>query len=355
MPSVTIFCPYLGVFGGTENHIVEVSSLLARSGWKVHLAALRNNLNSPAQEKMKREGVALSEYPHPGFFWSLLRRTDVLYTNSQGNASPLLWRLKAAKQAGFHHVHTSADPVEQSYWRDGFKEFVRNARHLVACSETTCGNLKAMGAAGRLSFLPYITLPIPRISREAASPDGKLRFAFLGRIEKPKGIDLILEAAGRPECAGIEWHFHGDGDYVQAIREAARPTIFLHGRYSGADAIAKIHSTTDAIVLPSWHSEGMPLSLLEGMANGVPWIATDRGGTKELAGNLPDCLIFEAGDVEGFIKSVLELAARIRGKKVDHSAIMARYDRSFCYEATTSRWLAFMADLVPTKEPAKCP
>ena len=54
----------------------------------------------------------------------------------------------------------------------------------------------------------------------------------------------------------------------------------------------------DALVLFSTHNEGMPLSLIEGMAAGLPWIATDRGGTRELAGSPDDCLVVAVPTVD---------------------------------------------------------
>lgn len=342
-PTILVFCPVLGAFGGTETHVLGISSALAQNGWKVQLSVVRSALSQQLVDRVCASGVRFSTWPSPAFFKSLFQRHGLLYTNSQGNASPIMWRLKGPRQRGFHHVHTSADRVEQSYWRAGFVSFVRSAPRLVACSQTTRQNLIELGARGCVTFLPYLTSVKSQDDLHLSPLERRtdLRFSFIGRVAKSKGIDLIMEAAGDPRCAGIEWHIYGDGDYLPVLREANVPGIVLHGGFSDANELERIHRETDALILPSFHSEGMPLALLEGMAKGLPWIATNKGGTAELAGGHEDLVVFEPGDMPGFVSACAKLRQRIVAGLVDRESIKRVFDENFANEIVTARWMDY--------------
>jgi glycosyltransferase involved in cell wall biosynthesis len=251
--------------------------------------------------------------------------------------------LKGHRHCGFHHIHTSADVDEQYFWPSLFRSFVQRAKRLVACSQATRTNLVEAGARGEISFLPYLTsLAIPGLEPMEGRPiHCPKRFAFIGRVEKSKGIDLIMEAARSPDCAGIEWHIHGEGEYLDALRSEKLPTVFLHGGFSGSAALDKIHSEADALILPSFHSEGMPLALLEGMAKGLPWIATNKGGIAELAGGHEDLMVFEPGDVGSFIRSSARMRDRLDNCLVDRIAIQRFFRGSFAKEVVTRQWLEY--------------
>lgn len=220
---------------------------------------------------------------------------------------------------------------------------MQRAKRLVACSQATRTNLVEAGARGEISFLPYLT----SASIAGLEPmEGRLihcpkRFVFIGRVEEAKGIDLIMEAARSPECAGIEWHIHGEGECLDALRSAKLPSVFLHGGFSGSAALDRIHSGADALILPSFHSEGMPLALLEGMAKGLPWIATNKGGIAELAAGHEDLMVFEPGDVGGFIRSSARMRDRLDNSLVDRIAIQRIFRGSFAKEVVTRQWLEF--------------
>lgn len=348
-PTITIFCPTLGTFGGTETHVTELSLALASKGWKVRLTALRSSLDQPTKERLKTGGVLFSSYPSPSFFLSLASTADIFYTNSQGNASAHLWRFKGSRQKGFHHVHTSASESEQHYWPDKYRSFILKQPRIVACSRATKTELRKIGAQGTIDYIPCINAAIESInltSVASSEMDRPVRFGFIGRVEKPKGVDLIISAAQSDECKGIEWHFYGDGDYMIPLREMNLPSVVLHGRFNSGTELKKIHSEIDAVVLPSFHSEGMPLCLVEAMASGLPWIATNKGGTTELAGSLDDCIVIEAGETEVFTKKCALMRDRILQDQINVAEIKRRFQEGFSRVATSAQWVNFLSILL---------
>ncbi len=96
------------------------------------------------------------------------------------------------------------------------------------------------------------------------------------------------------------------------------------------------------MVLFSTHNEGMPLSLIEGMSAGLPWIATDRGGTRELAVSAADSLVAPAAATLAELGSrVRVLADRILAGTTSRRRQRGHYDREFAPPVVARRWLDY--------------
>lgn len=100
---------------------------------------------------------------------------------------------------------------------------------------------------------------------------------FVGRIIYAKGIQDMLEA-----CEGMEdvkVLIIGDGNYLDTLKKRYPWAIFLGQK--NIDEIIRYLSIADIFINPSY-AEGLPTSILEAGAMGVPAIATDVGGTGEI-------------------------------------------------------------------------
>lgn len=113
---------------------------------------------------------------------------------------------------------------------------------------------------------------------------------FLGRLVPIKGlVDLIEAVAGRADLLLV---VAGDGPERPSLTELARrvkANVRFVGYVAGRDK-AELLAGADALLmpsrrLPSGRSEGTPVALLEGMAAGLPIIATRVGGISSLLGD----------------------------------------------------------------------
>ena len=122
---------------------------------------------------------------------------------------------------------------------------------------------------------------------------------FVGRLSPEKGPDLFVRMAAQLAVKHPRAVFVviGDGPMREGLEDEARllgvagPLRFLRER---RDVPALLPSLT-ALVVPS-HSEGMPLALMEGMAAGVPVVATSVGGVPELVHHGETGLLVGPGD-----------------------------------------------------------
>src|SRR5690606_20504160 len=111
-------------------------------------------------------------------------------------------------------------------------------------------------------------------------PTSPMRFLFVGRLLRSKGVEELVRAAGllREAVPDAEVHLVGgddpnpdspDATLLQAAAE--RGDVVLHGRVSDVRPFLRRASV---FVLPSYR-EGMPRSALEAMASGRTTIVSD--------------------------------------------------------------------------------
>ena len=119
--------------------------------------------------------------------------------------------------------------------------------------------------------------------------DDQVRFLYVGRMMREKGIEELLEAAKQLHDDDTEFALLGypDEDYQDRL-DAYEKEGYIKQLGFDPDVHAYIRNAS-ALVLPTYH-EGMSNVLMEASATGRPVIATNISGCKE---------IFEEG-VTGF-------------------------------------------------------
>lgn len=112
----------------------------------------------------------------------------------------------------------------------------------------------------------------------------KIKFAFVSRIMKEKGIDQYLDAAKAlsKKYENVEFHVCGfcENEYEGELQKLIEQKIIVyHGMIDNvADFMAQMH----AIIHPTYYPEGMSNVLLESCATGRPIITTDKSGCREI-------------------------------------------------------------------------
>jgi glycosyltransferase involved in cell wall biosynthesis len=345
-------------FGGIERHVCGIARAAADDGHQVRLLTTSNSLGPELRAQLASPRIVFRELARPRLAAGALhkaawlarelllaagRNWDVVYTNGQSALARLAWFAAGRGSRIIHHHHTAADAAEQLTWSRPFRRLLAAAPELVACSQATRRALDAAVARTDTQFLPYLAgSPVAGAQVVDRPPAPLLRFGFCGRLIPEKGIEAILALADDPALPDIEWHIHGSGDAYPAERFQNRPRIFYHGAYRSPAEHARALLALDSLVLFSTHNEGMPLSLIEGMSAGLPWVATDRGGTRELASSPNDALLAPAdATVAQLGGAVRTLADRILARATSRRFQRAIYDDRFAPAVVTAQWLQF--------------
>jgi glycosyltransferase involved in cell wall biosynthesis len=161
------------------------------------------------------------------------------------------------------------------------------SKRVVAVSRAVMRQAEDFGVApSRLSVVPNAVdleqfTPLGHANRE----NDKVRVGFVGRLLSNKGPQFLLEAAAQAvkECPNLEFFLVGEGPLRNYLdQQVNRLGLNDHLHFLGIiPDVAEFLRQCDVFVRPSL-TEGMPLTVLEAMATGVPTIASRVGGTPEI-------------------------------------------------------------------------
>jgi glycosyltransferase involved in cell wall biosynthesis len=145
------------------------------------------------------------------------------------------------------------------------------------------------------------------VLRPAERPPEKLVVGSLGRLDRQKGYDVLVEALGSLPDAGVL--LVGDGVERDALRRQA----------TAAGVAERLHITgwqerprdfltaIDVFVLPSRH-EGLPLAVVEAMLAALPVIASDVGSVREAVVDGETGFLVPPEDPPALAQAILRLA-----------------------------------------------
>ena len=363
------YVPQMAAYGGMERHVCVLAEEAARRGHHVRLLTTSNSLNEATRTLIKASGVDLRELPrqrdeasqfHKAWWlWretlaAHLTRWDIIYTNGQSALASIVWHAASNDSRIIHHHHTAADAGEQATWAPRFRKVLATVPELVSCSEATRANIeRAVGRQGT-RFLPYFSAcPVGpgTVTEKPHRPGQPLKFGFAGRLVRTKGLDMICALSLRPELADVSWQIYGAGPDYTAEYFHAYPNICYHGSYPDLAGYGRTLLDLDALALFSQHNEGMPLSLIEAMSAGLPWIASDRGGTRELARDAANCVLVQnPADLDACLRDTLELVQRLRTGATSRLRQRAVYDRYFAANVVAKQWFDYLE--TPPDRPA---
>lgn len=139
-------------------------------------------------------------------------------------------------------------------------------------------------AVNKQGLLPGSGVNLTRFDVKPYPKDEIIRFVFIGRIMKEKGIDQYLDAAKaiKQKYPNTEFHICGfcEAEYEGKLEEYNdNGTVIYHGMIRNVSEFLK---DMNCVVHPTYYPEGLSNVLLEGAASGRPIITTDRSGCREV-------------------------------------------------------------------------
>lgn len=227
--------------------------------------------------------------------WALLRYPDatIILSTTARNIYPLL---KVFKTLGLkrHIIHWIIGGKFDRLVKEGCfnLEVLNLAQWHLAESEQMAETLKECGLRGA-KFVPNFR-HIPIITQEQVqhSADNRVRFVYMSRIMKVKGVGEILQCAERLNFLSyqdrytIDFYGRLDESYQEEFRQAIAklPNVEYKGvlnlnEISGYETLASYH----AMLFPTFHpSEGIAGAIIDAYIAGVPVIASDWNHNSEV-------------------------------------------------------------------------
>lgn len=169
-----------------------------------------------------------------------------------------------------------------------------------------------------------------------------IRFLFMGRIRREKGIDEFLAAAEAitKKYKNVEFHVVGgcEGDYESRLLELQKRGIVT---YHGGQSDVRPYFTMAACTLhPSFYPEGMSNVLLESCATGRPIMTTMRAGCREIVEDGCNGYFVKQQNAEDLIAKVEKfLALPYAERKAMGDAARAKVEREFDRQIVVDAYL----------------
>jgi colanic acid/amylovoran biosynthesis glycosyltransferase len=175
-------------------------------------------------------------------------------------------------------------------------------------------------------------VPQPSGSRE------RVRIVSVGRLVEKKGIEDAIMALSMMKTP-FEYVIAGDGPLRAGLEALARERLPAGSvRFLGAqtqDAVVRLLQSADIFVAPSVTAsdgdiEGIPVSIMEAMALGLPVVSTRHSGIPELVAHDESGMLYDERDIAGLTNALSALAQdaglRARLGTAGRSIVANEYD-----------------------------
>ncbi len=250
------------------------------------------------------------------------------------------------------HVRTVRDP---SFW-DGL---ARGAERVIANSFFTRNALGSSPSEGQVEVV-YNAVDGDLFDRtaplsEPAFTSGRITIGYVGKVRERKGVHPFVEAALGLLARRDDVTFvvigddQGDEDgCLDALKEMTpEPLIDQRLFFTGyRHDVAAVMRSLDVLVVPSLIEEAFGRTCIEGMAAGVPVIATHRGGIPEVVVDGECGLLVPAGDVDALSDAIVHLCDDALLRRRMGAAGRARVRECFDIDRLTGQIEDVLADVM---------
>ena len=188
---------------------------------------------------------------------------------------------------------------------------------------------------GRPELLPGSGVNLDRFVAAPMPEGATVKFIFVSRVMKQKGIEEYLVMAERikKEYPDTEFHVLGacdDGDYKERLDKMQQEGIIVYDGVTNdvRPYLKAVHCT----VHPTFYPEGMSNVLLESCASGRAIITTNRPGCREIVEAGKTGYVCREQDVEDLtakVREYLALSAEERAEmgKAAREKVKREFDR----------------------------
>ena len=359
---------YLPTFGGVEQVMYELTKKQVKEGHEVHVFCCDSDKNKRINVKEEIiEGVHVHRFPYwfrlslntfiwPSLLWRFKRYTqnsknfgatksmavrshrrggedfvgfDIIHTHVSGHAY-ILFAGILAKSKGIKHIHTTHCP-----WTDmSFRPWI--LRPFLFLNELFFNRLSFSLIDKIVSITPWEKETLKKFTEE-----GKIRIIkngmddilykkikknnfkknhkikekklvlFFGRLNPTKGPEKLALAAiniskKRKDIAFV-WVGPDEGK-AEEVKKLIKPykNMKYLGPLRGKEKIAEMYQASDVYVLPTYR-EGLPLTLFEAMASGLPIVTSPVNGIPYEMKEPENGFFSDYGDIESLETNILKI------------------------------------------------
>lgn len=222
------------------------------------------------------------------------------------------------------HGHDVSVALQNNTSKKIYRSVFEEADLILPVSEFWEKKLLAIGAPEDRVFVHRVGIDVSHFSyRERVANSRSLRLITTARFVEKKGLSYAIQAVAqvKKEHPNIKFNYDiiGEGPLFEEIECLVSSLeisdcVKLHGALPHGD-VQKLIADADVFILPSIKAsngdqEGIPVSLMEAMASGMPVLSTLHSGIPELVDDSVSGYLVPERDVNALAEKIVYLAVR---------------------------------------------
>lgn len=289
--------------GGLERVAQMCSEELSKRGYSVQVITTTNSGRKNGVEKindnLEIKTLWSFEFAHtsfaPSLFWHLLKipKKSIVHLHLSQAYFPelvmLVCKLRGIPYIVHFHLDVDASgffgPIFLLYKKILWGPFMRNSKKVIACGNDQLEIIPRKFNVQK-DKIEVITNAVSEnffCNRNYLTPQDNFKLLYIGRLVSQKRIERIVQAVSKLDIP-FTLSIVGDGEDEQKIKNLAKElkveNVSFEGKKNDVE-IKQYHKENDLFIISS-DKEGLPLSVLEAMAGGMPILSTDVEGLHDL-------------------------------------------------------------------------
>jgi len=327
--------------GGVEQVMYELASRQVKEGHEVHVFCCDSDKNKRLKIKEEiYEGIHIHRFPYwfrlslntffwPSLLWKFKGDFDIIHSHVSGH-DYILFSGLIAKLKGIKHIHTTHCPwTDISFRPKILKPFLfindlflnkftfKFIDRIISITPWELNILEKFSDKSKITVIPngVDKILFKKIKHNNFKKKYKIKeknlVLFFGRLNPTKGPEKLALAARnitkkRKDIAFV-WvgPDEGKAKEVQELIKGYKNMKYL-GAIRGKEKVAEMYQSANVYVLPSYR-EGLPLTLFEAMASGLPIVASPVNGVPFEMKEEENGLFANYGDLKKLEENILKI------------------------------------------------
>ncbi len=367
---VMLINEFAPVSGGTEKQAERLAAFMADKGEKVWVIT-RRFAGLAAKEHYRGFTVIRPPTFGPGklktlsfilgslwLLWKLRREYDILHAHMLfGAAFSALLSGKLLKKGTLVKLGSSGPTGEIALSRRSSRGRVRLALlrrwadRVIVLDKTIFAEAESAGIPSKKIVQISNGIDASRFEPKKIQKNNaeKLEILFIGRLVPEKSLPTLLKAYKKALENFPQLHLTlvGEGAERQALEQLAKETGIENAlNFAGKqDDVRPFLAAADIFVLPS-KTEGMSNALLEGMASGLPCLATPVGANPRVLGNGKYGILLPVGDEDAWAQALVDLGRSPQRRASLGKAARERILNEYDFSIIGARYLSLYETLI---------
>lgn len=252
---------------------------------------------------------------------------DTILVENNMDTYELVYKLIGEEKI-FFHLHNDFDNGDLEKTKEKTLYIINTATGILVVSNYLKQKLKRYGASNVETVYNFVddskfrqigSKDKIKLRKKHGIKEDDIIFSYVGRLDKKKGIDRLLEAMvhitkkKNIKCLVIGNSFFGSQEesaYSKKLKTIIRKinSKVIFTGYVDNSELYKFYAITDCVVIPTQVEEAFGMVALEAMRMRKPVIATESGALPEILSS-EGSIIIKKNDIRGLSKAMVKIAS----------------------------------------------